>query len=322
MSSSAAAPLPFAQRQAGDVLPARIAPPVTLARTPAHAQPVRGHHVHRIEAVLDHVDSHLADDLKLETLAQLAAISPFHFHRLFLSWTGETLKAFVRRRRLESAAGRLRHCPDEKITVIAFNCGFASPEAFARAFRDHFGMTPSAWRCGGWLNWRTPANDPGRAPRPAVEVRRREPTEYLFMRARGDYGRTAYELWERFLPLVHSLGLAEQPLVFIGLDDPAIAGAATCRMDACVELPAGWHDPGLRLPRHRVGERWIASLPFDGPASDIALGWNTLLDEWLPNSPFTMGEGHFFERYEPRAGVPGTPLVRCELCMPVQPRPL
>jgi AraC family transcriptional regulator len=284
--------------------------------------PVPGHHVHRIEAVLDHVDSHLADDLRLETLARLAAISPFHFHRLFLSWTGETLKAFVRRRRLESAAGRLRHCPDEKITFIALNCGFASPEAFARAFREHFGMTPSVWRSGGWVNWHTSAHDRGTAPPPAVEVRRQEPVEYLFMRARGDYRHAAYELWERFLPVVHSLGLSDQPLAFIGLDDPAIAGPENCRMDACVELPAGWRDPGVRLPRHRVGERWIATLPFDGPASDITLGWHTMLDEWLPHSPFTMGEGHFFERYEPRAGVPGIPLVRCELCMPVQPRPL
>ena len=286
------------------------------------ASPVRRHHVHRIEAVLDHVDSHLGEDLKLETLAQLAAISPFHFHRLFLSWTGETLNTFVRRRRLESAAGRLRHCPDEKITVIALNSGFASPEAFARAFRDHFGMTPSAWRSGGWTSWRSPTNALCRAMNSKVEVKRCEPTEYLFMRGRGDYGHTAAELWDNFLPLVHSMGLGDQPLAFIGIDDPAIAGASTCRMDACVELPPDWRDPGLRLPRHRFEARWIASTRFDGPSHDIELGWNALLEDWLPSSPFTMGEGHFFERYDPREGAPGTPLVRCELCMPVQLRPL
>lgn len=295
-------------------------PPARRADAATGRPPVRGHHVHRIEAVLDHVDEHLADDLKLETLAQIAAISPFHFHRLFLSWTGETLNTFVRRRRLETAAGRLRHCPDEKITVIALNCGFASPEAFARAFREHFGMTPSKWRAGGWVSWRLPANDPAQAHRSPVEVRRHESVEYLFMRHRGDYSQ-AHELWDRFMPLVHSMGLGHQPLAFIGLDDPAIAGTANCRMDACVELPAGWRDPGLRLPRHRFEARWIASLRFDGPSRDIAIGWNTLLTGWLPHSPFTMGEGHFFERYYPQDGSPGTPHVRCELCMPVQPRP-
>lgn len=285
-------------------------------------RPVRGHHVHRIEAVLDHIDEHLADDLRLETLAGVAAISPFHFHRLFLSWTGETLNTFVRRRRLESAAGRLRHCPTEKITYIALNCGFASPEAFARAFRDHFGMTPTQWRSGGWNGWRTAANDRCK-PLPArVEVKREGPVEYLFMRGRGDYATAARELWERFLPVVHSLGLSGQPLAFIGLDDPAIAGQAHCRMDACVELPPDWKDPGARQPRHRFGARWLATLQYDGPARDITQGWQTLLADWLPDSPFTMGEGHFFERYDPHEGTPGSPLVRCELCMPVQQRPL
>src|SRR5437868_886110 len=102
----------------------RFAPnvkPVTVGRSTGPArlrdQPsLRSHHLPRMEQVLDHIETHLADDLSLERLADRAAISPFHFHRLFLAWTGETLKEFVRRRRLESAAGRLRHCPNEKVT--------------------------------------------------------------------------------------------------------------------------------------------------------------------------------------------------------------
>jgi len=113
----------------------------------AAAQPtVRSHHLRRMEQVLDHIETHLAGDLSLERLADRAAFSPFHFHRLFLAWTGETLKEFVRRRRLESAAARLRHCPNEKVGSVSRGCGFASSEAFARAFREHFGMTPSQWR--------------------------------------------------------------------------------------------------------------------------------------------------------------------------------
>lgn len=288
---------------------------------PASTDPpaIRSHHVKRIEAVLDHVDQHLAGDLKLETLAGLAAISPFHFHRLFLAWTGETLNAFVRRRRLEAAAGRLRYCPAEKITVISLNCGFASPEAFARAFRDHFGMTPSQWRAGGWGAWRAPV-DEGPARRFHVEVKRQEAAEYLFMRARGSYGTTALTLWERFLPWVRSLGLGDQPMAFMGLDDPTIAGPARCRMDACVELPAGWRDPGLRLQKRRVQAHWVAALHYDGPASGIGTGWHALLSDWLPGAPFDMGEGPFFERYDPLEGTPGSHLARCQLCMPVQPR--
>ncbi len=287
---------------------------------PAEPPAVRSHHARRIEAVLDHIQQHLSDDLSLEALAEHAAISPFHFHRLFQAWTGETLNRCVRRLRLESAAGRLRHCPAEKITVISLNCGFASPEAFARAFREHFGMTPSQWRAGGWSNWRHGAGGPWQPLACRIEVRRHEEAEYLFMRARGDYAGTCNELWGRFLPWVHGVGLGDQPLVCIGLDDPAITEPALCRVDACVQLPPAWQDPGLRLPRHRFPARWVATLHYDGPADGIGRGWHALLNDWLPHAPFDMGEGHFFQRYDPREGAPDSPHVRCELCMPVQPR--
>ena len=110
--------------------------PLPAARAPVVLQE---HHVRRLEGVVDFVDAHLDDELTLERMAMLAAISPFHFHRLFHHWSGETLNEFVRRRRLDVAAGRLRHCMDEKITAISLNCGFVSPEGFARAFRGAVG---------------------------------------------------------------------------------------------------------------------------------------------------------------------------------------
>lgn len=133
----------------------RHAPLPALQRSGAVAQSghrspaLRGEHLRRMNAVFAYIDAHLAEDLSLARLADRAAFSPFHFHRLFFAWTGETSKTFVRRRRLEEAAARLSARPHEKVTDIARACGFASPEAFARAFREHFGTTPSGWRTGG-----------------------------------------------------------------------------------------------------------------------------------------------------------------------------
>lgn len=310
---------------AADVQP-RFAPtmkPVGVGRQTGPARPreqpsLRSHHLPRMEQVLDHIETHLADDLSLERLAARAAISPFHFHRLFLAWTGETVKEFVRRRRLESAAGRLRHCPNEKVTAISLNCGFASSEAFARAFRERFRMTPSQWRAGGWIAWRTPANDSWSATSCRVELKHIEAKDCLYMRERGDYGHCAQALLMRFVPWVESMGLAGQPMLAIGLDDPTITMPSNCRMDACVELPAGWQDPGLRAMRKSVPAQWAACLRYEGPPSEIGRGWDTLLTEWLPTSSFELAEGHFFQRYEPGSAPPGSPIVRCELCMPVK----
>jgi len=269
-----------------------------------------------MERVLDHIETYLAEDLSLDRLADRAAFSPFHFHRLFLAWTGETLKEFVRRRRLESAAGRLRHCPNEKVTSISLNCGFASPEAFARAFREHFGMTPSQWRSGGWIAWRTPANDSWPATSFRVEVKHIEAKDFLYMRERGDYGHSAQTLLSRFVPWVDSMRLLGQPILAIGLDDPTITLPSHCRMDLCVELPADWEDPGLRAMGKRLPAQWAACLQYEGPPAEIGRGWDALLTEWLPTSSFEMAAGHFFQRYESGSHL-GSPIVRCELCMPV-----
>ncbi|MEO5689228.1 MAG: AraC family transcriptional regulator [Burkholderiaceae bacterium] len=296
------------------------AAPQAIARAPLVLQ---GHHVRRLEGVVDFVDAHLDAELSLEKMATIAAISPFHFHRLFQLWSGETLNEFVRRRRLDVAAGRLRHCTDEKITAIALNCGFASAEGFARAFRERFGMTPSRWRGGGWAVGRVPANDLWQPGVPQVAVAREPTMDMLFMRGRGDFGRVAPHLWERFLSAVRALGLAEQPLLFMGLDDPGIVGPARCRMDACVQLPAGCGTvPPCPPPllHKRLPARWVATLEYDGPAEDIAEGWTAMLTQWLPQSAYKLAIGPFFERYDPAFGRPGVRSVRCRLGMPVEPR--
>jgi len=294
--------------------------PSSVARAPVVLQ---GHHVRRLEGVVDFVDAHLDSELSLERMATLAAISPFHFHRLFHQWSGETLNEFVRRRRLDVAAGRLRHCTDEKITAISLNCGFASPEGFARAFRERFGMTPSTWRGGGWAVGRVPANDSWIRRVPQVAITREPEMDVLFMRGRGDFGALAAPLWDRFMSAVRALGLVGRPLMFMGLDDPGIVGPARCRMDTCVQLPAlSSAFPACPPPllHKRIPARWVATLDYDGPAEDIAEGWNVMLDQWLPQAAFSLAIGPFFERYDPAHGAPGARNVRCRLGMPVEPR--
>src|SRR5712664_4832983 len=100
----------------------------------------------RMHRVLEHIDRQLDQQLELDTLARVANFSPFHFHRLFTAWFGETLGDYVRRRRLEVAALRLVAQPRLPVLQVALSVGFGSTEAFARAFKTRFGSTPTAWR--------------------------------------------------------------------------------------------------------------------------------------------------------------------------------
>ena len=82
--------------------------------------------------------------LRLDDVARACAISLRYLHQLFQG-TGETAAEHLRRRRLERAH-RLLATAGLPVTHVAYTCGFASPSTFSRAFRAHFGITPSESR--------------------------------------------------------------------------------------------------------------------------------------------------------------------------------
>ena len=110
---------------------------------------LRREYVRRINNVIDYIERHLEEDLNLNDLARVANFSKFHFHRIFRAMVGETINRFVRRLRLERAAGQLIYNQEKTITAVALDCGFSGSAVFARAFREAFGSSPTDWRSGG-----------------------------------------------------------------------------------------------------------------------------------------------------------------------------
>lgn len=100
----------------------------------------------RINRVIDYIDTNLERPLKQDELALVANFSKFHFHRIFCSMVGETLRQFIQRLRVERAANQLFNNPRKSITEIAYDCGFSSSATFARAFKEFFGESASEWR--------------------------------------------------------------------------------------------------------------------------------------------------------------------------------
>src|SRR3984885_12090387 len=91
------------------------------------------------------IESHLADALTLDEVAAIGGVSRFHMVRSFAAATGLSVMRYVRARRLSEAARALASgAPD--ILALALEADYGSHEAFTRAFRDHFGVTPEAVR--------------------------------------------------------------------------------------------------------------------------------------------------------------------------------
>lgn len=81
----------------------------------------------------------------LESLAAVAHLSPYHFHRIYRALTAESVVETVQRLRLAQAAQRLTHA-GALVTTVAHDAGYNSPQAFARAFRGFTGVTPSEFK--------------------------------------------------------------------------------------------------------------------------------------------------------------------------------
>nr|WP_298724798.1 AraC family transcriptional regulator [uncultured Steroidobacter sp.] len=104
-----------------------------------------------INRALWYIESHLKTELSLESLAAHANVSPFYLTRAFNHLSGLPIMRYVRGRRLSVAARALANgAPD--VLSVALEAGYGSHEAFTRAFRDQFGMTPEAVRAQGHVD--------------------------------------------------------------------------------------------------------------------------------------------------------------------------
>lgn len=101
-----------------------------------------------LSSVVAWIEQQLDQSLTLESVAAQVGLSPYHFSRLFTARMGRSVMAYVRGRRLVRGARRLCDEPDLKLVDLAFDCGFESQEAFTRAFKRLFGVSPGRFRSG------------------------------------------------------------------------------------------------------------------------------------------------------------------------------
>lgn len=305
----------------------------------------------RMNRVLDHIDRHLSGSIDLDTLAELAHFSRFHFHRIFTAWMGETLGDYVRRRRLEVGALMLVHQPRKPVIDIALEVGFGSSEAFARAFKLRFGMTPSAWRGNMPQRWQDelaghngdllnsnldqliskpdqvlrarPLDDENpiiQELKMNVQMLQKPSVRVAFMRHIGPYGPSVTRFWqEQFLPWRRAHGLDHAPCYGIGHDDPGITPASKCRYDACVVVPDDFVPTSSASITNLPGGRY-AVVDFKGQPAQVGALWMKLLRDWLPSSGMQPDYRPMFEYYPEHVfDSPESGLLECQLCLPVRP---
>lgn len=115
-------------------------------RLPAYAPTVGSSvHLEQVQRGIDYIEDHLDEDIDAAEVARRAGLSRWHFQRVFRALTNETLKTYIRSRRLSLACEQLLHTR-RRILEIALAAGYESQESFTRAFKLAFEMTPNEYR--------------------------------------------------------------------------------------------------------------------------------------------------------------------------------
>jgi AraC family transcriptional regulator len=253
------------------------------------------------QRALWYIESHLAEPLTLDEIAAIAGVSRFHLVRAFAAATGLPVMRYVRARRLTEAARHLAGgAPD--ILSLALEADYGSHEAFTRAFRDHFGMTPEAVRaatCLSKLSLQEPilmdsTISDNLAP-PRFETAKAFLVAGPAERISCDNGAVIPGLWHRF----------HQSVAEIPARVGNVAYGVCCNGDdagnfdyiAGVEV-TDFSDLPRRFGRIRIPEQRYAVFTHSEHVASIRRTITAIWNHWLPASGLQAADAPNFERYD------------------------
>jgi AraC family transcriptional regulator len=253
-----------------------------------------------VEKALWFIESHFASEITLQDLAKAGGVSRFHMTRAVDAATGRSIMRYVRGRRLTEAAKALSTgAPD--ILSVALDAGYGSHEAFTRAFRDEFGVTPETIRAQGHRKkielvepLKIDETLPIRFDPPRIENGERFLIAGLGGRYTCETSAGIPSQWQRYLPHLGQIpGQLGRTAYGVRCNsDEAGNFDYVCGVEVrdFSKLPADWS-------RVRIPEQRYAIFSQRDHISTIRSTWNTIWNNWLPESRYEVVDAPDFERY-------------------------
>lgn len=249
----------------------------------------------RMQRALDYIDQHLEGDLDLGAVSAAAAFSKFHFHRQFTATFGLSVHRYIQLSRMKRASYRLAYRGAQSVTEIAMDAGYDAPDAFARAFRQRFGQSPSLFRnAPDWEPWLAafgPLNNARSKlmqktfTQNDVTIREVPPTPVAIMEHRGDPATIGATI-QKFIAWRKANGLSPKTNETFNVfrSDPRSTPPGDYRMDLCV---------GMNRPIEATGEQIVSGTIPGGRCAVLRVVGNTddlepaalyFYRDWLPAS--------------------------------------
>lgn len=237
----------------------------------------------RIAAAVEYIDLHLDEELELAGIAKAANFSPFHFHRIFKAFRGETLGSYITRLRVETAAQLLRHS-DLSIETIAYNVGFGVPASLNKAFRVFYETTPTEYRSTKTIPIMKPSQIHSSVKLKAPKIVESDSRNAICLSFTGEYSSLDFgSAFTRLWAEVKTQGLFSAGIEHIGIyhDDPGSTDPGKLRADICLVI---------RKPAVAAGEVRVKTIPGGryavfthiGPYNEVGAVYDAIYGEWVP----------------------------------------
>ncbi|WP_315013562.1 AraC family transcriptional regulator [Capnocytophaga leadbetteri] len=254
-------------------------------------------YVQRINKVVAYINNHLDETLDLKTLANEAALSDFHFHRIFKALKGEAIGGYITRLRLEATARLLRYTA-LTIEEIAFNIGYETPASLSKAFKKQYGISPTEYRTNkDTYIMKKEIINPDLALK-APKIVTLEPKNLIYVALTGAYGSLDYgKAYEQLWAVIKAQKLFTKGIesICISYDDPKITEGSLQRSDVCLAIHK------LATPQDEVSCKTLAGgkyavFFYQGSYENLSQVYDTAV-RWVIDHQYTLREEPFFEKY-------------------------
>ena len=274
-----------------------------------------------INDAIEYILIHIEENVTAESVADHCHVSRFYFTRIFKQQTGESVYAFIKKKKLEFSAFRLKSESDRSITEIASQFGYSSSN-YSSAFSDYFGMSPNKFRHehfgseGGIFD---PENKSVRKVFDEMDekIRIKDLPEYsiIYERRIGAYS-DMKKYWREFCDRYDRFCTPDTLYVERTFDDPSITDADKCLYDICMsdEGLQGIADNDSTCHGTMNGGRF-AVCPFKGYLSEINQFHHKLMGIWLPLSGNTIDTRYSYDVYHK---VTEDYYMEFDVCIPVK----
>ena len=254
-------------------------------------------YIQRINKVVAYINDHLDESLDLKTLAEVAALSEFHFHRVFKALKGESIGAHISRLRIEAAARLLRYSA-LSIEDIAFNIGYEAPAALSKAFKNQYGITPTKYRTNKDIYiMKKEIINPDLALK-APKIMELEPKNLIYVALTGEYGTLDYgKAYEQLWAVVKSQKLFTKGIesICVSYDDPKITEASLQRSEVSLAIHKPAHPEGEVSCKTLAGGKYAVFF-YQGSYSYLSAVYDAAM-RWVIDSEYEVREEPTFEKY-------------------------